>query len=268
MKRKLPIGYFEVERPNFKNVFQKNYRRYALFPNDNAVTSSLLDGTVYEPYLFSFLSDNLIDLEGTNVIEIGANNGHFTLEFADFVGDTGRVYAFEPQRIIFQQLCGNVFLNGFDNVYTFHMGLGNSTGISKMESPNYHSTDLVNFGNVRLLNESEDSHELVIVDKLDSFGFDNVSIIKIDVQGYESYVIEGASETIRRNRPYIFIEIEEEQLEKFGISESHLINQIVSLDYNVYRFQVGIPYQTRNGVCLDCVCIPRELAESRNYIIT
>lgn len=37
----------------------------------------------------------------------------------------GTVHAFEPQRIIFQQLCGNAFLNGLDNIVPYEMAVGN-----------------------------------------------------------------------------------------------------------------------------------------------
>ena len=68
------------------------------------------------------------------IIDIGANNGHFTVEFAQYVGDNGKVHSFEPQRIIFQQLCGNVFLNGLDNVYTYNVALGDKVGITYVEN--------------------------------------------------------------------------------------------------------------------------------------
>ncbi len=103
--------------------------------------------------------------------------------------------------------------------------------------------------------------------KLDSFDFNAVKVLKIDVQGYESNVIEGAVKTIEKHRPYIFIEIEEECLVKFGSSEKDLIKQIEELGYVVKRFQVGIPYNSTSGYCLDCVCIPKEKYENKNYII-
>ena len=121
MKNKFSVEYYQRVRKNVLRPLDANFRRYVLFPNDNAVTASLIEGWNYEEYMFHFINDNMLDLEGTDVIDIGANNGNFTIEFAELVGDNGKVYAFEPQRIIFQQLCGNVFLNGLDNVYTYNV---------------------------------------------------------------------------------------------------------------------------------------------------
>ena len=88
MKKTFNIQYFERIRKNHIHTLQPAYRKYILFPNDNAVTSCLINGSIYEPYYFDFISDNLISLDGMEIIDIGANNGHFTVEFAQYVGDT------------------------------------------------------------------------------------------------------------------------------------------------------------------------------------
>ncbi len=266
MKKTFNVGFYERFRTNHINPLIPAKRKYALFPNDNSVTSSLINGGLYEPYLFWFISDNLIDLEGTDIVDIGANNGHFTVEFAHYVGDNGRVFSFEPQRIVFQQLCGNVFLNGLDNVHAFNIAVGNMEGVTNIEKPNYFDNSWVNFGDIHIVSENV-PNESVYLNTLDSFEFNNLSIIKIDVQGFEPNVISGATKTIQKYRPYIFIEIEGDQLLKYGFTEKALIQQIEDMDYVVKRFQVGIPYQTTNGVCLDCVCIPKEKYEEQNYIV-
>jgi FkbM family methyltransferase len=201
------------------------------------------------------------------IIDVGANNGHFTVEFAQYVGDTGKVHSFEPQRIIFQQLCGNVFLNGLDNVHTYNVALGDKLGVTYVEKPNYFDKGYVNFGDVHILDSENENVEKVEIKTVDSYDFDNVGLIKLDAQGFESYIISGATNTINKHRPYIFIEIEDDQLKKYGFSEQSLIDQIEKMDYIVRRFHIGVAYQTVSGVCLDCVCIPKEKYETNNYII-
>lgn len=195
------------------------------------------------------------------------NNGHFAVEFANYAGDTGKVHAFEPQRIIFQQLCGNIFINGLNNVYCHNMAVGDTSGKVRIQCPDYFDKHDVNFGDVSITEDYYSSEEVQLV-RLDDFKFDNVSIIKIDVQGFEPKVITGAINTINTHRPFIFIEIESPQLKKFNYTESELITQIESLDYIVTQFQIGIKYQTDTGNCLDYVCIPKEKYEIQNFIIT
>lgn len=275
MKSKLKNEIYQVIRPNYRGIIYNEFnhpilRKYCLFPNDNAVTQSLIQGFLYEEYIFDFLKDNSINLIDSDVIEIGSNNGHFTIEFAELVGNKGRVFSYEPQRIIFQQLCCNLFLNGIDNVFASQLAIGNEKGVVKFEYADYFNNDYVNFGDVSVYEDKKsnfNSFEEVQSDRIDSFEFNLVKVLKIDVQGYESNVINGASKTIEKHRPYIFIEIEEKCLIKFGSSEKELIKIIEDLGYVVKRFQVGIPYSSSSGYCLDCVCIPKEKYDKKKFII-
>jgi FkbM family methyltransferase len=192
------------------------------------------------------------------------------VEFADLVGNTGRVFAFEPQRIIYQQLCGNVFMNGLDNVFAYQVAIGNEIGKVNFEFPNYHDEGFVNFGDVAVYGDKSKASiacEKVNTDKLDSYSFNQVKVIKIDVQGFEPHVLDGAVQTIQKHRPFIFIEIENDSLNRFNYDEDMLVEKIQDLGYIVKRFQVGIPYSTTSGCCLDCVCIPKENYETRNYLV-
>ena len=62
--------------------------------------------------------------EGGVVVEAGANMGCHTVAIARKVGNAGRVFAFEPQRIIYQMLCGNLSINGLWNVIAERAALG------------------------------------------------------------------------------------------------------------------------------------------------
>ena len=178
MKSKFRIENVVNKRAHFGNdIPTTTYeRKYLLFPNDNAVTSTLFNNEIYEPWLYQFLIDNKIDINSSTVIDIGANNGQVSVEFAHLVGDSGKVYSFEPQRLIFYQLCSNVFYNGLDNVYTNNVALGNNTGKITIEKPDYFSNENVNFGDVHV--GVSENYELVELRKLDSYNFESISIIK------------------------------------------------------------------------------------------
>ena len=267
MKTKFGINLYQNKKKDLKNAFHINTLTFALFPNDNAVTSSIIDGWQYEKYMFDFLEDNQIECDGKDIVDIGANNGNFAVDFSHLVGDKGKVHSFEPQRIIYYQLCANVFLNGLDNVYCHNIALGNTNEQIKIEKPDYFFDGNVNFGDVCVNNDAE-NFEFVESKKLDDYEFDNIVFIKIDVQGYEPFVIDGAIKTIEQHRPYLFVEFEGHLLNKFGSSEEELTHKIESLGYVVKRFQEGIPYQTESGKCLDCVCIPKEKYDEFVHRIT
>lgn len=257
MKTKFQIGLYQSIKKDFIVKHITNNLKFALFPNDNAVSSSIINGWQYEPYMFDFLEINNIVTSGKDIVDIGANNGSFAVDFSHLVGDKGSVHSFEPQRIIYYQLCGNVFMNGIDNVYCYNLAIGDTESEIQIEKPDYFKNGSVNFGNVKVGKIDTDS-VLVQQRTLDSFDFKDIVFIKIDVQGYELNVIKGAEKTIQKHRPYLFVEFEDDLLIEAGTSEKELQEKIESLGYIVKRFQEGIPYQTTSGKCLDCVCIPKE----------
>jgi FkbM family methyltransferase len=263
MKTKFDIVIYQLQKKDFINAFHTNVLKYALFPKDNAVTSSIIWGWQYEKYMFDFLERNQIETIGKDIIDVGGNNGNFAVDFSHLVGDSGKVFTFEPQRIIYYQLCANVFLNGLDNVYCYNVAVGNQVGYLRMNVPDYHDKGEVNFGDVRV----SDIGEVVEQRPLDSYTFNDVVFIKIDVQGYESFVIDGAKETIKKHRPYLFVEFEEHLLNEQGSSEEAVKAQIEALGYVVKPFQEGIPYQSHSGKCLDYVGIPEEKFKELTYII-
>ena len=65
---------------------------------------------------------------GSVVVEAGANIGSHTVPLAQRLGETGRLYAFEPQRLVYQTLCANLALNNLSNVYPYWSAVGAQRG--------------------------------------------------------------------------------------------------------------------------------------------
>ena len=122
---------------------------------------------------------------GSTVVDAGAAIGVHTVALARLAGPGGRVYAFEPQRKLHRQLVFNLRLNRIENAVPLRYALGHTAGVS---APG----------------KAEDRVELR---PLDSFGLRNVSLIRIDMEQFEDYVLEGAQLTIGRYRPILIIEI-------------------------------------------------------------
>jgi FkbM family methyltransferase len=215
--KKLPVSYY------------KNRKEYIIFNNDCGVSDMARKGGIYEHYIFDYIREK-IDIKGKNIIDIGANFGFHTLEFAELV-EHGHVFSFEPQKLVYYQLCGNVILNGFDNVTTYNTALSDEVNVLKMENLQYHSEVDINIGNAHLDACYDNGYNLVNVNTLDSYNFENVSVLKIDVQGYEPRVLDGAKETILKNKPVIFIEVEEPQLSVYGMQSKDIFERLDALGY-------------------------------------
>lgn len=131
---------------------------------------------------------------GALVLDIGANVGYFTAYMSKLVGSAGRVHAFEPEPRNFALLNRNIEANRLDNVTPYQIALGAREGTATL-----HISDS-NAGMHRLY-ESVTCGERAIdvpVRTLDSmFAPGQVSVIKIDVEGFEPFVLSGAGRLIQ-----------------------------------------------------------------------
>ncbi len=127
---------------------------------------------------------------GMTVLDIGANQGLYTLLFSQQVGDAGRVFAFEPDDMLHTALRDNVLSNHASNVRICHHALGSAHGTMTL----YRS--LLNSGDNRLAPKSRDNGpreavriQMETVDAL--LTGQRVDFIKMDVQGWEMEVLRG-----------------------------------------------------------------------------
>ena len=181
-------------------------------------------GNYWEPEIMA-LCEKYVKPDSV-VVDIGANMGTFTVRLSQLVR-SGVVVAFEPQRIIYQQLCCNVFLNKLKNVFAYNMALGKEQGEVTLTPINYDSGSP---GEVRI---HGNNGERVICQALDSFGLTNVSLIKMDVERYEPFVFDGAKETIKNNRPVILFELTTLPLPDYP--KDFVIKMLKELNYNIYE---------------------------------
>lgn len=144
---------------------------------------------------------------GATVLEVGANIGSHTLCLAKAAGPTGRVLAFEPQRLVFQILCANISLNVLTNVHTYQTAVGRAAGVINV--PALDPTAKQNFGGVPLGNWSEGEQVPVIT--IDSLKLTACNLIKVDVERMELDVLLGAEQTIRQFKPALYVENEFQQ---------------------------------------------------------
>ncbi len=138
------------------------------------------------------------------VLDIGANIGAHTVFFAKKVQ---HVIAFEPQRLVFQTLCANVALNNLTNVHTHQVAVGNEPG--ELLIPVLDPEAENNFGGLPAMGHS--AGEPVPLLPIDMMDLARVDFIKIDVEGAELEVLKGATQTINRFKPVLYVEDDREE---------------------------------------------------------
>lgn len=139
------------------------------------------------------------------VVDAGANIGLITVPIAhEIKARGGVVHAFEPQRLVYQALCGTSVLNDLNNIFPRHLGLSDRFVGLKMPDIDYSAP--ADFGMVSLKGAREGGSGTVSVVPLDSVGLSRVDFVKIDVEGMESAILAGAAETLAENRPWVWME--------------------------------------------------------------
>lgn len=179
------------------------------------------------------------------VVDVGANIGLYTVPVASMVAKAGgRLIAFEPQRVVFQQLCANVFSNRIDCVWAYNQAVGKECGTIDLPTIDYSKT--VNIGAFSLdeglqkargleagLDRSKTEPVTVTtLDALDISG--SVRAVKIDVEGMEIDVIRGGRNFLERHHfpPLLF---ETWEGEWFTEQRKAVFAEIEALGYAITR---------------------------------
>lgn len=141
-----------------------------------------------------------------HIVEVGANIGNHLLYYCSQLAPE-KVYCFEPGQLSLNTLKQNIALNYLDDLVTVYpVALGAKNGMGQQQD-----FQLANTGMNRVTpTEQANAGAVVEIRSLDSFELAKVDFLKIDVEGAEMEVLEGATETIGRCKPVILVEVFEE----------------------------------------------------------
>jgi FkbM family methyltransferase len=176
-------------------------------------------------------------------IDIGANIGMFSLFASNLVGDKGKVFAFEPSLKTFQRLQENVAINNFSNIIPVNKGVSNKPGSLELYVSDLGYDAWNSFAPPNI--DKNFGVITVPVTTLDNFLNDNaidkskITLIKIDVEGWEKFVLLGASNFLNNYSPTLMIEFTEMNTFNAGYFVHELYDYMVSLGYSWYRYSAG-----------------------------
>lgn len=233
----LPPNHYQYKSPTIREVTRRKVK-YHLDLSD------AVDWFIY----FGFKEqsrEKLLALlkDGDIVLDIGANIGDVSLQSSRIVGDKGVIYSFEPDPINLNRFKLNEKLNQFKNIKLFNFGLGNKNGKYSIVIRD-NSNRGMNFL-TESLNNNEQYCEIKI---LDEFVLENcinkIDLIKIDVEGFEMKVLEGAAKTIEGFKPKLFIEIDNQNLIKQGSSAKDVMKFLEKYNYNIFHAETNEMYNS------------------------
>jgi FkbM family methyltransferase len=139
-------------------------------------------------------------------VDIGANIGWYTLLAASKVGSKGRVISFEPEPLNNNLLKQSIALNNFQNVILLQKCLSNCNGKTKLflAGQNFGAHSIVRQTSTRPTNIDVDTQKLD--QALTELGISNIDVLKIDVEGAEPIVLEGARQIISKGVKHVLFE--------------------------------------------------------------
>jgi len=189
------------------------------------------------------------------VLDIGAHIGIHSLFMSSLVGKNGLVMAFEPQRLLYYNLCANVTLNNITNVFCLNQAIGQTTCPIIAPDLDFNVPD--NFGKLAFpLVDGPSTGCAVKLTRLDDIALQKVNFIKINVSGKEIEVLAGASETLKKFKPLLYI------------ANAHcytpfLISFLHDFGYKIYLYQ---PEAIPNFICSPNKLSPNNLIERADQV--
>jgi FkbM family methyltransferase len=181
---------------------------------------------------FEWINAIGVDFKEATALDIGANIGNHSLYFSDHFK---RVVSFEPHPRIFKVLSLNAELAS--NISVYNVGLSDQEGSAVLSGP------AVNFGRSTIC-ETRDANAVDIkLVKLDTFSeFENVKLLKIDVEGHEYKALSGARKIIQEHQPIILFE---QHADDFINGESQVLALLRELGYKdfaiIRRYPLPLP---------------------------
>jgi FkbM family methyltransferase len=189
---------------------------------------------------------------GMVAVDAGANDGRYALFLARRVGKSGKVLAFEPRQREFSNLRTNVELNRLKNVRLFKVALSNQDGEAQLRIAGYEHEGQNTLGGLAYEGIEGFRMERVQTLRLDSAvaeaGLARLDFLKIDVEGSETRLLQGAQNVLRDLRPLILFEVLDSALRQQKSSREELAHLLREAGYVLYAFDpAGLPVMAGAG---------------------
>lgn len=170
---------------------------------------------------------------GDYVVDVGANIGHTVLAAAVQVGESGRVFAFEPHPRTFAFLRENVALNRAGNVEPLNVAAGAAAGSALFSDDRRDDMNRIDGGGLRVSVKPLD--ELVPASS-------SIALLKVDVEGYEKLVLEGAAAVLARTA-CVYFEVSRSHFARFGYTIRDLLALLQGAGFHLFRSVSGGQFQ-------------------------
>jgi FkbM family methyltransferase len=216
-------------------AIMKDGTRFFVQPDQSTTSALLYDGSYEEAEMALMKS---VIKEGWTVLDVGANFGWYASHFSKYVGEKGRVFAFEPIPATFEELKKNIAFNHAENVTVINRALGEKEEKAYFFLPRQFRGS----GGASRYNYFGDKVE-VTVTTLDEIvkvhQIQHLDFIKADIEGGELGMLMGGKEALQRFHPHISLEVQEWHTERFGYGPAAVFDFLSGLGYRAFGIKGG-----------------------------
>lgn len=212
-------------------ILSKNGKTYWVESEDTLYSQRLKAGQ-YQSTNWQFAQSILPQFR--NCIDCGSNNACNAVHYAERFE---WVHCFEPTDLAITLWQNTVRDNHTENTTLYTTALAETEGTTEiiLHHKNGGHNHLSHYDKNPRAHRDRLTRKTQTVEThtLDSYDFQHVDFIKIDVEGYEYYVLQGAEQTLQKNRPLLQLEIVANQCRKFNYEAEHMIEWLRQRDYRV-----------------------------------
>lgn len=190
---------------------------------DRGIHADLFISRVREPQATEHLQ-RLIEPDWV-VVDIGANIGYYVLMESR---RAKQVIAIEPGEANYYHLLRNIKLNGYQNIETHRLAIGDHEG-----EVGFEIAKACNWNKIARDGKGDVKVNMLTLDKF-LYGR-KVDFLRMDVEGYELQVLKGMAYTLKHSRPDMFIEVHRDLLRDYGSSQLEFMEMLAGYGYSLSK---------------------------------
>lgn len=226
--------WYKVFKGSEKIIFPIDSVQLYLY-KDSILSKFIYDGFEQEEIDFMLSKLNLGDV----FIDIGSNIGLFSILASKKVGEKGKVICFEPAPITYNRLVENIELNDFKNIEARNIGLSDSEGALTFYYSDSGFDAWNSFAPDSRLKKSTVIPTSTLDIQLEHVDKKAIKLVKIDVEGWEKFVIQGGKQFFENYAPIVMVEFTEENTFNAGYPIHDIFKALENFGYEWYRIENG-----------------------------
>lgn len=234
------LGYNLVKK-NEKTVYSTELVFYTTktgnyflpkYAHSDVIVQAIIGDRVFDELVVNLASKYI--KKGTTVLDVGSNFGQMVVLFSGMVGDDGHVYGFEADDFLFSVLQKNIQANHKNNI-TLNFGAVHNKSNETLYFPLQDFQRFPSYGSYGI-DYKEQTGRPVKTITIDSLNISTpISFMKVDVQGGDLFVLQGAKNTINKNRMPIIFEYEYLLEEEMDFHFQQYVDFVDEINYKFSR---------------------------------